>query len=112
MSYAQEPSINSPGFGLLAICISLFIIALDINAFSPAIVDSSRAGLACAIIFMLEITGGAVGLGINTAVVGFAPDITAGISRALEMNACLAMAGFIIAFLFMSVPKVAGSGRG
>ncbi|WP_143732532.1 hypothetical protein [Microbulbifer sp. GL-2] len=75
MSYAQEPSINSPRFGLLAICISLFIIALDISAFSPAIpaiVDSSRASLACAIIFMLKITGGAVGPGINAAIVGFA----------------------------------------
>lgn len=97
----------------------LVILGAGLGLFNPstttmviAVVDSSRASLACAIIYMLKITGGAVGLGINAAIVGFAPDITAGISRAFEVNACLAMAGFIIAFLFMSAPRVAGSGRG
>ncbi|WP_444902627.1 MFS transporter [Microbulbifer sp. SSSA007] len=97
----------------------LIILGAGLGLFNPstttmviAVVDPSRASLASAIIYMLKITGGAVGLGVNAAIVGFAPDITTGISRAFEVNACFAFVGFVIAFLFMSAPTVTERERG
>ncbi|QFT54493.1 MFS transporter [Microbulbifer sp. THAF38] len=91
----------------------LIILGAGLGLFNPstttmviAIVNPNRASLASAIIYMLKITGGAVGLGVNAAILGFSQNITSGIGRAFEVNACFAFVGFVIAFLFMSAPRI------
>ncbi|WP_226648043.1 MFS transporter [Microbulbifer variabilis] len=91
----------------------LIILGAGLGLFNPstttmviAIVNPNRASLASAIIYMLKITGGAVGLGVNAAILGFSQNITSGISRAFEVNACFAFVGFVIAILFMSAPRI------
>ncbi|GAB2876495.1 MFS transporter [Microbulbifer echini] len=91
----------------------LIILGAGLGLFNPStttmvisVVNPNRASLASAIIYMLKITGGAMGLGINAAIVGFSPTIAMGISRAFEVNACFAFVGFVIAFLYMSAPRI------
>ncbi|USD20067.1 MFS transporter [Microbulbifer variabilis] len=93
--------------------LGLIILGAGLGLFNPstttmviAVVNPNRASLASAIIYMLKITGGAVGLGVNAAILGFSPDITSGISLAFEVNACFAFVGFVVAFMFMSAPRI------
>ncbi|WP_444914190.1 MFS transporter [Microbulbifer sp. TRSA007] len=88
-----------PGLLILGAGIGLF--NSTIITFAISVVDPRRASLAGAIIFMIQIAGGAVGLGLNTTIVAMAGDISYGISQAFTLNAYLAMLSFIICVLFI-----------
>ncbi|WP_444907830.1 MFS transporter [Microbulbifer sp. SSSA008] len=88
-----------PGLIVLGAGIGLF--NSTIITFAISVVDSRRASLAGAIIFMVQIAGGAVGLGLNTTIVVMAGDISYGIGQAFTLNAYLAMLSFIICVLFI-----------
>ncbi|WP_444943935.1 MFS transporter [Microbulbifer sp. ZKSA006] len=92
-----------PGFLLLGTGIGLFNSTITTVAIT--VVDTSRASLAGAIIFMLQIAGGAVGLGLNTTIVALAADMPSGIDTAFTLNACLALSAFVIGVLFISAEK-------
>ncbi|WP_445354590.1 MFS transporter [Microbulbifer sp. EKSA008] len=88
-----------PGLVILGAGIGLFNSTITTVAIT--VVDSSRASLAGAIIFMFQIAGGAVGLGLNTTIVAMATDMPTGIEYAFTVNAYLAMFAFIICILFV-----------
>ncbi|WP_444931585.1 MFS transporter [Microbulbifer sp. SSSA002] len=92
-----------PGLLLLGAGIGLFNSTITTVAIT--VVDTSRASLAGAIIFMLQIAGGAVGLGLNTTIVALAADMPSGIDTAFTLNACLALSAFVIGVLFISAEK-------
>ena len=88
-----------PGMIVLGVGVGLFyssITTVGITALDP-----SRASLAGAILYMFQIAGGAVGLGLNTAIVASAPSLIEGVRIAFLVDAGLAAAGMLVAILFV-----------
>jgi len=83
-----------PGMVVLGIGIGLFYSSITTAGITA--VDDSRSSLASAIIYMAQIAGGSIGLGLNTAIVATAPSLTQGISRAFFVDGCLAVVGLLI----------------
>jgi EmrB/QacA subfamily drug resistance transporter len=88
-----------PGMLVLGFGIGLFYSSITTAGITA--VDKSRSSLAGAIVYMFQIAGGSIGLGLNTAIVVTAPSLATGISRAFFVDACLAVAGFLIVLLFV-----------
>jgi hypothetical protein len=63
--------------------------------------DPSRSSLAGGIIYMFQIAGGSIGLGLNTALVVTAGSLVEGIRRAFLVDAVLAVGGVVVAILFI-----------
>ncbi|MCO1334414.1 MFS transporter [Microbulbifer sp. OS29] len=95
--------------GFLQMCPGLVVLGIGIGLFNPSsttagitVVESHRASLAGAILYMFKIGGGAVGLGMNATIIAFAPDVPSGIDRAFTVNAYLALAGLIVCLFFVT----------
>ena len=71
--------------------------------------DPSRSSLASGIVYMFQVAGGAVGLGVNTAIAHTTDTLVAGISRAFAVDALLATCGLLIALFFVGGWRVAGA---
>ena len=67
--------------------------------------DPSRSSLAGGIVYMCQIAGGAIGLGLNTAIVLSAATLSSGISTAFRVDAALALAGFVASVVFVRGPR-------
>ncbi|MCO1335957.1 MFS transporter [Microbulbifer sp. OS29] len=89
-----------PGLIVLGAGIGLFYSAITTAAIT--VVAPERASLAGAILYMFQIGGGAIGLGVNTTIVALAPDMSMGIDRAFTVNAYLALVGLVVCLLFVS----------
>lgn len=93
-----------PGMIVLGVGIGLFYSSLTTAGVTA--LDASRTSLAGGILYMCQIAGGSVGLGINTAIVtaggvGSDQDLVDGISAAFRLDAVLAFAAFVIAVVFI-----------
>jgi Na+/melibiose symporter-like transporter len=94
-----------PGMILLGIGVGFFVSSITTVAVTA--LDPSRASLAGAIVYMFQIAGGAVGLGLNTAIVTSGADhpslvsFVGGIGDAFKVDAALGVVGFVIALLFI-----------
>ena len=64
-------------------------------------VGQARSSLASGIIFMVQNAGGAVGLGLTTAIVVTAPSLPQGIERAFTVNAILALLAVAVILFFV-----------
>ncbi|WP_419907335.1 MFS transporter [Hoeflea sp.] len=91
-----------PGMLVLGIGIGLFYSSVTTAAVTA--LDPSRASLAGAIIYMVNVAGGAIGLGLNTAIVASAGTLIEGIRAAFIVNGSLALIGLVIAALFIGGP--------
>ncbi len=80
-----------PALVVLGIGIGLFFSG--ITTASVTAVDPGHSSLAGAIIYMCNISGGAVGLAVNTAIVLGAARFADGIARAFAVDGVLALAG-------------------
>jgi EmrB/QacA subfamily drug resistance transporter len=92
-----------PGMIVLGIGVGLFYSSITTAAITA--LDPSRSSLAGGIVYMCQIAGGAIGLGLNTAIVASAPSLAEGISRAFRVDAALAVAGFVVALRFVGAPS-------
>ena len=63
--------------------------------------DPSRASLTGGIIYMCQIAGGSIGLGLNTALIVTAGLLVEGIYRAFFVSAGLAVYGVVVAIRFL-----------
>lgn len=88
-----------PGMIVLGLGVGLFYSSITTVAITA--LDPSRASLGGAIIYMAQIAGGAVGLGLNTAVVVTAPNLAGGIHGAFLVDAVLAVCGLAVSALFV-----------
>jgi len=91
-----------PGMVVLGIGIGLFYSSVTTAGVTA--LDPSRSSLAGAIIYMANVAGGAIGLGLNTAIVATATSLTEGIHTAFLVNGSLAVVGVVIALLFIGGP--------
>jgi MFS family permease len=88
---------------VLGIGVGLFYSSVTTSAVTA--LDPSRSSLAGGIVYMCQIAGGALGLGVNTAIVvasgTSSADLADGISNAFKVDAVLALVGLAIALLFV-----------
>ena len=87
-----------PGMVVLGIGCGLFYSSITTAAVTA--LDPSRASLAGGIVYMCQIAGGSVGLGVNTAIV-VSGSLLDGIHSAFLLDAALALVGLIVALLYV-----------
>ncbi|MCB1487723.1 MAG: MFS transporter [Bauldia sp.] len=88
-----------PGMAVLGIGVGLFYSSITTAGITA--LDKSRSSLAGAIVYMAQIAGGSIGLGLNTAVVVGNPVLADGISNAFFIDGCLAIAGLLVVLFFV-----------
>jgi EmrB/QacA subfamily drug resistance transporter len=93
-----------PGMLVLGVGVGLFYSSITTAAVTA--LDPSRSSLAGGIVYMCQIAGGAIGLGVNTAIVVSAGELTDGISTAFRLDAALAVVGLVIAVAFIGSNRV------
>ena len=88
-----------PGMVVFGIGVGLFYSSVTTAAVT--VLDSSRSSLAGGIIYMFQIAGGSLGLGLNTAIVVTANSLAEGIHSAFVLDAILASCGLLVSILFI-----------
>ncbi len=89
-----------PGMVLLGIGTGVFLPTATTAGVTA--LDTSRASLAGGIVYMFQIAGGSIGLGLTTvAFSAVAPPFVDGIRAAFRLDAGLSLVGLVIAVLFI-----------
>jgi EmrB/QacA subfamily drug resistance transporter len=88
-----------PGMVVVGLGVGLFYSSITTTAVTA--LDPSRASLAGGIVYMCQIAGGAVGLGLNTAIVSAGARLARGIHVAFLVDAALALAGLLVILAFI-----------
>jgi len=88
-----------PGMVVLGIGVGLFYSSVTTAGITA--IDPAKSSLAGAIIYMAQIAGGSIGLGLNTALVVTGATLPEGIATAFRVNAGLAIAGFLVVVFFI-----------
>ncbi len=88
-----------PGMIVLGMGVGLFYSSVTTAAVTA--LDPSRSSLAGGIVYMCQVAGGAIGLGLNTAIVLAASTLSEGIAIAFRVDAGLAAAGLLVSFTFI-----------
>jgi EmrB/QacA subfamily drug resistance transporter len=97
------------GSGYDALLPGMLILGLGIGSFYPTAttagvtsVDESQTSLAGGIVYMFQIAGGSIGLGLTTTVFsGSIPPFVDGIQAAFRLDAALSLIGLLIALGFV-----------
>jgi EmrB/QacA subfamily drug resistance transporter len=86
----------------------MFVLGIGIGSFYPTAttagvtsVDESQSSLAGGILYMGQIAGGAIGLGLTTTVFSAQDAFVDGIEAAFRLDAGLSLVGFLIALFFV-----------
>ena len=116
-------SLVDSGSGYTALVPGMVVLGLGIGAFYPTAttagvtsVDKSQASLAGGIVYMFQIAGGSIGLGLTTTVFSAAiPPFVDGIQAGFRLDAALSLVGLVISVLLvggrlLSRAKPAGEG--
>jgi EmrB/QacA subfamily drug resistance transporter len=106
---------ESSGYGSLVL--GMVVLGIGIGAFYPTAttagvtsVDESQTSLAGGIIYMFQIAGGSIGLGLTTTVFSAQESFVDGIQAGFRLDAALALVGFLIALFFVG-GRLIGSRR-
>jgi EmrB/QacA subfamily drug resistance transporter len=96
------------GSGYAALVPGMFVLGIGIGSFYPTAttagvtsVDESQSSLAGGILYMCQIAGGAIGLGLTTTVFSSQGSFVDGIQAAFRLDAALSLVGFLIALFFI-----------
>lgn len=92
------PSI-APGLVIAGLGVGLFYSAVTTAAVTA--VDPSQASLAGGIVYMCQIAGGSVGLGVTTAIVLSGSDLVAGIATAYRVDGVLGALGVAVVLRYI-----------
>jgi EmrB/QacA subfamily drug resistance transporter len=94
------------GYGSLIA--GMVVLGVGIGSFYPTAttagitsVDESQTSLAGGIVYMFQIAGGSIGLGLTTTVFSSQDTFIDGIEAAFRLDAALSLVGFLIALLFV-----------
>jgi len=88
-------------FGMVALGIGVGLFYSSITTAAITALDPSEASLAGAIVYMFQIAGGSIGVGVNTAIVVSASSMPAGIHIAFLVDGVLAIASAAVAVFFI-----------
>jgi len=96
------------GSGYGSLILGMVILGIGIGSFYPTAttagvtsVDESQTSLAGGIVYMFQIAGGSIGLGLTTTVFSSQDSFIDGIQAAFRLDAALSLLGFVIALLFV-----------
>jgi EmrB/QacA subfamily drug resistance transporter len=87
--------------GMIVVGAGIGLFYSSITTVAITALDESRASLGGGIIYMFQIAGGAVGLGLNTALVVTASSLADGIQVAFLVDTVLALCGLVVVVLFV-----------
>jgi EmrB/QacA subfamily drug resistance transporter len=86
----------------------MVVLGIGIGSFYPTAttagvtsVDASQTSLAGGIVYMFQIAGGSIGLGLTTTVFSGQASFVDGIQAAFRLDAALSLVGFLIALFFV-----------
>jgi MFS family permease len=98
----------SEGSGYGSLVAGMLVLGVGIGSFYPTAttagvtsVDESQSSLAGGILYMCQIAGGAIGLGLTTTVFTAQDSFVDGIQAAFRLDAGLSFLGFLVALLFV-----------
>jgi predicted MFS family arabinose efflux permease len=91
-----------PGMVVLGVGVGLFYSSVTTAGITA--LDPSRSGLAGGVVYMFQIAGGSIGLGLSTALVVTADSLAEGMDRAFLVDAVLALCGLGISIAFIGGP--------
>jgi EmrB/QacA subfamily drug resistance transporter len=102
-------SLVDEGSGYDSLIIGMVVLGIGVGSFYPTAttagvtsVDSSQTSLAGGIIYMFQIAGGSIGLGLTTAIFSAAvPPFVDGLQAGFRLDASLSFVGLLIAVLFI-----------
>jgi EmrB/QacA subfamily drug resistance transporter len=102
-------SLVDAGSGYGALVPGMVVLGIGIGVFYPTAttygvtaVDESQASLAGGIVYMFQIAGGSIGLGLTTTIFsGAIPPFVDGFQAAFRLDAGLALVGFVVVALFV-----------
>jgi EmrB/QacA subfamily drug resistance transporter len=95
--------------GYSSLIAGMLVLGVGIGSFYPTAttagvtsVDESQTSLAGGIVYMFQIAGGSIGLGLTTTVFSSQiPPFADGIQAAFRLDAALSLVGFLVALLFV-----------
>ncbi len=97
---------NRSGYGSLVV--GMIVLGIGIGSFYPTAttagvtsVDASQTSLAGGIVYMFQIAGGSIGLGLTTMVFSSQGSFVDGIEAGFRLDAALSLVGFLIALFFV-----------
>jgi EmrB/QacA subfamily drug resistance transporter len=86
----------------------MVVLGIGIGSFYPTAttagvtsVDKSQTSLAGGIVYMFQIAGGSIGLGLTTTVFSSQASFVDGIEAAFRLDAALSLVGFLVALFFV-----------
>jgi EmrB/QacA subfamily drug resistance transporter len=102
-------SMVDEGSGYDSLIVGMVVLGIGVGSFYPTAttagvtsVDSSQASLAGGIVYMFQIAGGSIGLGLTTTVFSAAvPPFVDGLQAGFRLDAALSLVGLVIAVLFI-----------
>jgi EmrB/QacA subfamily drug resistance transporter len=96
------------GSGYASLVAGMIVLGIGIGSFYPTAttvgvtsVDESQTSLAGGIIYMFQIAGGSIGLGLTTTVFSSQDTFVDGIQAGFRLDALLSLVGFLITLLFV-----------
>jgi EmrB/QacA subfamily drug resistance transporter len=96
------------GSGYGSLVAGMIVLGIGIGTFYPTAttagvtsVDESQTSLAGGIIYMFQIAGGSIGLGLTTTVFSSQGNFVDGVQAGFRLDALLSLVGFLIALLFV-----------
>jgi EmrB/QacA subfamily drug resistance transporter len=91
-----------------SLIVGMVVLGVGIGSFYPTAttagvtsVDESQTSLAGGIVYMFQIAGGSIGLGLTTTVFSAQESFVDGIQAAFRLDAALSLVGFLIALFFV-----------
>jgi EmrB/QacA subfamily drug resistance transporter len=98
----------SEGSAYGALVPGMFVLGIGIGSFYPTAttagvtsVDETQSSLAGGILYMCQIAGGAIGLGLTTTIFSAQSSFVDGIQAAFRLDAALSLLGFLVALFFV-----------
>jgi MFS family permease len=102
---SQDSAYSSLVAGMVVLGVGVGLFYSSITTAAVTALDSSQSSLAGGIVYMCQVAGGAIGLGLNTAVVLAAASLPEGIKIAFRVDAALAVIGLSVCLGFVHGPK-------
>jgi EmrB/QacA subfamily drug resistance transporter len=94
--------------GYTSLISGMVVLGIGIGSFYPTAttagvtsVDESQTSLAGGIVYMFQIAGGSIGLGLTTTVFSAQASFVDGIQAAFRLDAALSLVGFLVALFFV-----------
>jgi len=101
-------SLVGEGSSYSSLVAGMIVLGIGIGSFYPTAttagvtsVDESETSLAGGIVYMFQIAGGSIGLGLTTTVFSAQESFVDGIQAAFRLDAALSLIGFLIALFFV-----------